>query len=127
MTKYLTADQVIAFHDVLIKNFGGLSGLRDKNLLHSALQAPKASFGGKQMYPSTYEKASAYLFHLARNHPFNDGNKRTSFVAVLVFLKANRALIKFKLKRLEQVVIDVADGKIDKARLAHFFSNGVLP
>jgi len=125
--KYLTVNQVIAFHDLLLKNFGGLPGLRDKNLLHSALEAPKASFGGKDMYPTIYEKASAYLYHLARNHPFNDGNKRTAYVASLAFLKANRAPIRFKLRHLEQVVIDVADGKIDKEHLAHFFKSDGLP
>lgn len=126
MIKYLKVDQVIAFHDVLIKNFGGLSGLRDKNLLHSALEAPKASFNDKDMYLSIYEKAAAYLYHLVRNHPFNDGNKRTAYVAVLVFFKANRTSIRFKHRDLEQVVIDVANGKIEKSNLAHFFKTGQL-
>ncbi len=126
MTQYLTADQVISFHDILLENFGGLPGVRDKNLLHSALDAPKASFGGKEMYPSIHEKAAAYLYHLARNHPFNDGNKRTAYVAALAFLKANHAPIKFKISQLEQVVIDVANGKIEKEKLADFFKNGTL-
>jgi prophage maintenance system killer protein len=48
VTKYLTADQVIEFHNTLLKDFGGLSGIRDKNLLHPALEAPKASFSGRE-------------------------------------------------------------------------------
>lgn len=127
MTKYLTADQVIELHDVLLENFGGLSGVRDKNLLYSALEAPKASFGGKEMYPSIYEKAATYLYHLARNHPFNDGNKRTAYVVALTFLRVNRIPFKFKLSQLEQVVIDVAHGKIDKEALITFFKEGKLP
>ena len=127
MTKYLTADQVITFHDLLVKTFGGLSGVRDMNLLHSALEAPKASFGGKDMYPSVYEKAAAYLYHLAKNHPFNDGNKRTSYVTALAFLKANQALMKFKIADLESVVVDTANGKLDKEQLARFFKTGALP
>jgi death-on-curing protein len=127
VTKYLTSDQVISFHDMLIKNFGGLGGIRDKNLLLSALEAPKASFSGKAMYPTIHEKAAVYLYHLARNHPFNDGNKRTAYVTALVFLEANRTQIKFKLKKLEQIVIDVANGKIDKDLLIHFFKTGILP
>ena len=126
MTKYLTAEQVIAFHDILLEEFGGLSGIRDKNLLHSALDAPKASFGGKEMYPTIYEKAAAYLYHIARNHPFNDGNKRTAYVAALAFLNANHAPIKFQISNLEQIVVDVANGKLDKEKLAHFFKNGIL-
>ena len=97
------------------------------NLLHSALEAPKASFGGKDMYPSVYEKAAAYLYHLAKNHPFNDGNKRTSYVTALAFLKANQALMKFKIADLESVVVDTANGKLDKEQLALFFKTGALP
>ena len=127
MTKYLTADQVIAFHDILLKKFGGLAGVRDANLLHSALEAPKASFGGKDMYPSIYEKAAAYLYHLAKNHPFNDGNKRTAYVTALAFLKANQASLKFKIALLEPIVVATANGKLDKEQLAGFFKTGKLP
>jgi death-on-curing protein len=83
--KYLTANQVIAFHDTLIEKFGGLSGIRDKNLLYSALNAPKVSFGGKDMYSSIPEKAAVYLYHIAKNHPFNDANKRTAYVTAIAF------------------------------------------
>ena len=124
MTKYLTADQVIAFYNTLLSSFGGLAGIRDKNLLCSAIEAPKVSFGGQEMYPSIYEKSAAYLYHLARNHPFNDGNKRTAYVAALAFLKVNKASLRFSVKDLEQVVIDVANGKIGKEQLAHFFKTG---
>lgn len=127
MTKYLTANQVIAFHDILLKNFGGLTGVRDTNLLHSAPEAPKASFGGKDMYPSVYEKAPAYLYHLAKNHPFNDGNKRTAYVTALAFLKANQALIKFRVDLLEPVVVATANGTLDKEQLSDFFKTGKLP
>lgn len=127
MIKYLTVNQVISFHDDLVNNFGGLLGIRDKNLLISALQAPKASFDGKEMYPSIYEKAAVYLYHIAKNHPFNDGNKRTAYVAVLAFLKANHAAIKFKTMNLEQIVVEVANGSISKDKLAQFFQHGKLP
>ena len=127
MIRHLTIDQVIAFHDLLLKDFGGLAGIRDVNLLHSALDAPKASFENKEMYPSLSEKAAAYLYHLAKNHPFNDGNKRTAYVATLAFLKANNASIKFKINDLESVVVAVANGVIEKKELAIFFKNGTLP
>lgn len=126
MIKYLTVNQVISFHDDLVNNFGGLHGIRDKNLLLSALQAPKASFDGKEMYPSIYEKAAVYMYHIAKNHPFNDGNKRTAFVSVLAFLKANDAHIKFKPKNLEQIVIEVANGNISKDELILFIKYGKI-
>ena len=127
MTKYLTANQVIAFHDMLLKQFGGLAGIRDLNLLHSALEVPKTSFGGKEMYPSIHEKAAAYLYHLAKNHPFNDGNKRTAYVTALSFLEANKAQIKFKIADLELVVVSVANGSLEKDKLIKFFKTGTLP
>jgi death-on-curing protein len=121
VTKYLTPDQVIAIHDELLEKFGGLRGVRDHNLLCSALDAPKASFGGTEVYATMHEKAAAYMYHLARNHPFNDGNKRTSYVVTLVFLKMNHVPLRFKIERLEQIVIDVAHGKMDKTALSQFF------
>ena len=127
MIRYLTAEQVIALHDELLLQFGGLRGIRDKNLLLSAMDAPKASFGGIAMYPSVSEKVAAYLYHLARNHPFNDGNKRTAYVAALAFLKVNDARINFKLEHLEQIVVDVANGKVGKESLVVFFNTGTLP
>lgn len=127
MIRYLTARQVRSFHDDLIKEFGGLSGMRDTNLLLSALEAPKASFGGKEMYPLIYEKAAIYLYHIAKNHPFNDGNKRTAFVVSLAFLKANHVSIPFKIADLEQIVVDVANGIMNKETLIHFFKFGALP
>ncbi len=126
MIKYLTVNQVTSFHDDLVKKFGGLSGIRDKNLLLSALDAPKASFGGKEMYPSIHEKAAIYLYHIAKNHPFNDGNKRTSFVAALAFLKVNQVSIPFKTIELEQIVVKIANGNINKEALIHFFQCGEL-
>jgi len=126
MIKYLTADQVIKFHNELLDKFGGLQGIRDENLLHSALEAPKMSFGGEEMYPSVFEKAAAYLYHLAKNHPFYDGNKRTAYVATLAFLKVNHAPIRFPIEDLEQVVVDVADGKMDKEKLIQFFKGPIL-
>lgn len=126
MIKYLTYQQVISIHDDLLKNFGGLPGIRDKNLLLSALEMPKASFGNKKMHPSIFQKAAAYLYHLVQNHPFNDGNKRTAYVVVLVFLEINHAPIKFKINNLEQIVLNVANGKLHKPQLGHFFKYGRL-
>lgn len=123
MIKYLTADQVIGFHDDLIDRFGGLRGVRDKNLLHSALEAPKMAFGGSDMYSSVYEKASAYLYHITKNHPFNDGNKRTAFVATLAFLKVNQARISFAISDLEEIIVAVANGTVTKVELTAFIES----
>lgn len=127
MTKYLTVEQVIDFHDDLLNQFGGLRGIRDKNLLRSALEAPKMTFEGAEMYPSIFDKAAAYLYLLTKNHPFSDGNKRTAFVATLVFLEVNQVKTSFDTADLESVVVEVANGNIGKIELSLFLESGRLP
>lgn len=126
MIEYLTVEQIIEIHDEMLKKFGGLPGFRDKNLLLSAIDAPKAAMFGQEMYPSIYEKAAAYLYHLVCNHPFNDANKRTGYVATLVFLDVNNIKLSFKKKELENLVIEVAKGKETKERIAKFLELGSL-
>ena len=77
MIKYLTLEQVLKLHDAVVEKFGGLSGIRDSNLLLSCIESPKMMMFGEDLYPSVYDKASIYLFNIVCNHPFNDGNKRT--------------------------------------------------
>ncbi len=79
------------------------------------------------LYPSIFEKAAAYLYHLVRNHPFNDGNKRTAYFVTLLFLEGNRAMSSFKKMDLEKIVVSTADGKVSKEQLAFFLETGKLP
>jgi death-on-curing protein len=124
MIEYLTVEQVIELHDEMIKRYGGLPGIRDKNLLHSAVDAPKAAMFGQEMYPSVYEKAAVYLYHIVRNHPFNDANKRTGYTVTLVFLEVNKAKKTFKKEDLESLVVEVAKGKESKEQIAAFLKLG---
>lgn len=126
MIEYLTIEQVIELHDEMLKRYGGLPGIRNKNLLWSAIDAPKAAMFGQEMYPSVYEKAAAYLYHLVCNHPFNDANKRISFTVILVFLEVNNAKQAFKIEDLEDLVIEVAKGKETKKRITRFLKYGSL-
>ena len=80
-------ETVLALHDRLLAEFGGLSGLRDEGLLDSALERPRHRMAyGK---PSLFELAAAYAFALVRNHPFLDGNKRIGFATAIIFLEVN--------------------------------------
>ena len=124
MIKYLTLEDVLAMHEILIERFGGLQGIRDINLLISAIEAPKASMFGDELYPTLYDKAAVYLFHIINNHAFNDGNKRTGFLAAYLFLKANKVPIRFKDEIYEDLVVEVAKGKKTKEEIAYFFKNG---
>jgi death on curing protein len=124
MIKYLTLEEVLEMHDAFLEKFGGLKGIRDVNLLLSAIETPKAAMFGEDLYPTVYDKAAAYLFHIVQNHPFNDANKRTGFGATYLFLKANKVPILLSDEAFENVVIEVAKGQISKAEIAHLLEHG---
>ncbi len=87
MTVWLTRELLLAVHDEQIAEHGGAPGIRDLGLLESALARPRnhAAHGA----PGIAELAALYALGIARNHPFVDGNKRTSFVALETFLALN--------------------------------------
>jgi len=124
MIKFLTVEQILKMHDAFIEKFGGLPGIRDANLLLSAVELPKTAMFGNDMYPSVYDKAAAYLYFIVCNHPFCDGNKRTGFGAAYLFLKVNNVPIKFQDSALENLVVEVAKGKKTKEQIAYFFEYG---
>lgn len=124
MIKYLTLEEVLEMHDAFIEKFGGLKGVRDINLLLSAIETPKAAMFGEDLYPTVYDKAAAYLFHIVQNHPFNDANKRTGFGATYLFLKANGAPILLSDEAFENLVIEVAKGKVSKEVIARLLEYG---
>ena len=78
--------RVYEIHEFVITETGGLPGLREAVMLHSAVARPFATFGGQELYPTDFEKAAALFHSLIKNHPFMDGTKRTAFAAALFFL-----------------------------------------
>lgn len=126
MTKFLTVDQVIEIHDLFLKDHGGLPGIRDRGLLISAVEMPKASMFGEYLHKTIYDKASAYLFHLVQNHPFNDGNKRTGALTTILFLEGNGIKIGFSDRDYEEFVVRVAQGENSKKDISYFLEYGQL-
>lgn len=84
---WLLNEFVLALHDQLLADFGGIAGVRDEGLLESALARPANLFAYDK--PSLFDLAAAYAFGIIGNHPFIDGNKRTGFMAAYVFLGRN--------------------------------------
>ena len=109
---HLGIDIVREIHAEVIKQFGGADGVRDENLLASAVLTPQSSFGGKSPYADIVEIAAAYLFYICKNHPFVDGNKRTAMMAAIVFLRLNRIEPKPDSQQWERLMLDVASSKI---------------
>ncbi len=118
---FLTLDEVLALHEDQIRRYGGSPGLRDPGLLSSALGAVSATFGGQFLHQSLFEMAAAYLFHLAQNHPFIDGNKRVALASALTFLWMNELEIEADQDELIELVLSVAEGRATKAEAAVFF------
>lgn len=117
---FLTLDEVLAIHADQIRRYGGRTGLRDLGLLQSALGMPETTFEGEFLHGTAFEKAAAYLFYIARNHPFVDGNKRTSLMCALVFLGLNGWRLEAQSEALYELVDGVAAGSVDKAEVAVF-------
>lgn len=87
--KYITPEQAIYYQQKIVKATGGSVGIRDLGLLESALARPQASFGGEDLYPTILDKAAALFHSMSFNHPFLDGNKRTTLGVSYEFLKQN--------------------------------------
>ena len=111
---HLSVETVREIHAEALKQFGGLNGVRDENLLASAVLAPQSSFGGKSPYSDIVDVAAAYLFYICRNHPFLDGNKRTAMLAAIVFLRLNGIEPRPDSERWEKLMLDVAASRLDR-------------
>jgi death on curing protein len=86
---FLTIEEILEIHADQIIRYGGKNGVRDHNLLLSAIAQPLSTFDGQYLHKTIYDKAAAYLFHISQNHPFIDGNKRVALVSALMFLAMN--------------------------------------
>ena len=113
---HLTTSAVKAIHTEVLAAHGGATGLRDENLLESAIAAPQATMMGRPLISDPIEIAAAYLFYLCRNHPFIDGNKRTALASCLVFLETNERLpaTKLPIEDWETFVLDIAASRLDR-------------
>jgi death-on-curing protein len=113
MTVWLSDKIVLAIHDEQLAEHGGASGVRDASLLESALARPvnHAAYGA----PDTTELAAIYAIGIARNHPFIDGNKRTAFAAMLLFLSLNGLRLKAPEVEATVMALRMAAGDADDA------------
>lgn len=115
---FIPDEIVLAIHTDLIQRYGGKAGVRDQNLLESALAQPKITLGGKYAHKTLFDKAAAYGFHVCKNHPFVDGNKRVAFVLMDIFLQKNGGEIIADEKEAYTMMMSLALGKLSKSELA---------
>ncbi|MGH7399637.1 MAG: type II toxin-antitoxin system death-on-curing family toxin [Candidatus Rokuibacteriota bacterium] len=117
---FLTLDEVIALQADQIGRYGGRPGIRDLGLLQSALGTSAATFEGRFLHEGLHEMAAAYLFHIVRNYPFVDGNKRVGLMVMLAFLGLNSRRLDAAPREVEDLVLGIASGRISKAEAAVF-------
>jgi death-on-curing protein len=115
---FLETSDVLKMHQKMIQLFGGTFGVREMGLLESAVDMPKASFGDQFLHETIFDKAAAYLFHIAKNHAFVDGNKRTAYVAMQTFLRMNGYRLVADEHEREQLAVDTATSQLDKKQIA---------
>ena len=118
---FLDISHILRIHLSMIERYGGEEGVCDIGLLHSALAMPQSSFGGEPLHKDLFEMAAAYLYHIAQNHPFVDGNKRTGAAAALVFLAMNDVEVEADEEGLVDLTLAVVRGEAGKKEIAEFF------
>lgn len=111
---YLTVRDVTIIHFMVMKKYGEgeHAGIKEQGLLESAVHRPQQSAFGDDAYPSLFEKAGALFESLARNHCFFNGNKRTAFASLDIFLKKNGFQIVQDTDENEEFTVAVAEGKV---------------
>jgi death-on-curing protein len=110
--------RIYEMHEAIIVETGGLPGLRDATMLHSAVARPFATFGGQELYSTDFEKAAALFHSLIKSHPFMDGTKRTALAAALYFLERCGYPIPQRLPLIEVVTFCVSIAE-ENLRLSH--------
>ena len=108
----ISIEEAEQIHKILIDTFGGAHGIRDLSALESALKRPFQTFDDKELYPTAIDKAAALAESILNNHPFIDGNKRTGYVLMRLFLLQNGQDINATQVEKYEFVISIASGKI---------------
>ncbi|WP_456044302.1 type II toxin-antitoxin system death-on-curing family toxin [Veillonella sp.] len=121
-----TVQDIYELHTQLENAFILSSGVRDENLLASAINTPFQTFMGNDLYPSIYDKAAQLCYGIANNHPFTDGNKRTALHSMYVYLIINGFDITATQQDIENMIIDIAAGNMTNTELAQWLRENTV-
>ena len=111
--KYLTVEDLLALHALLIQKYGGSTGIRDVGRLEAAIATQYQAVFGTELYPSPHQKAAALLRGIIADYPLGDGNKRTGTLAALTLLECNGHFIVAEKGELEDLAVSVATDHLD--------------
>ena len=118
--------EILKLHDQIIQETGGKNGLRDLNSLLSSLGRPfSGSSKGIEYFPTVLDKAAALIHSINKNHPFVDGNKRTSALITIEFLRQNKYQINSDNDEIVEFVLDIANNKIDLEQIKDWIAKRI--
>jgi death-on-curing protein len=112
--RFISLDELLVLHRLLLEQSGGMAGIRDLAMLESAAAQPFMTFGGQDLYPTMCDKAAALCFSLVMNHPFIDGNKRIGHAAMELFLVLNGHELCCPVAEQEQQILQLAAGRMKR-------------
>lgn len=127
MTLHLSVEQVLELHRLLLRDFGGAPGVRDRGALEAAVGRPQATFGGEDLYPDLAAKAAALLHSLVQNHPFLDGNKRVGAMAMELLVLANGQELAATDEEFEDLTLSVARGELSAEAITIWIRQRLSP
>lgn len=117
MIRYLSYEEVLDLHRMVLEQSGGRNGVREPGALDSAIHQPRMMFDGEELYSTLAEKAAALGFSLVCNHPFVDGNKRVGHAAMETFLILNGYELSAEIDEQEQIILRLASGILKREEL----------
>lgn len=123
----LSLGEVLFMYARLMAATGGLAGIRDINMLQSALALPWQTFDGQPLYPTLVEKAAVLGYAIVQNHPFIDGNKRIAHLAMETLLARNGFLIAASVDEQEQMMLTLASGEMSLQELTLWLEQHLQP
>jgi death-on-curing protein len=116
--RYITVSEALDTYQRVMRQSGGLIGIRDLGALESAVAQPYMTFNDQELYPSLASKAAALGFSLIQNHPFADGNKRTGHAVMEAFLVLNGYKINASVDDQVEIILSVASSRIGREEFA---------
>ncbi|HEX9060182.1 MAG TPA: type II toxin-antitoxin system death-on-curing family toxin [Clostridia bacterium] len=125
MMRFLSIENIILFHEKIVGETGGSSGIRDRGLIESALNRVFMTYDGKDLYPNINEKIAVIAHSLISNHGFVDGNKRIGVAVMLILLKMNNIKVSYSQKELIDVGLRTAEGLMKETDILNWIDEHI--
>ena len=124
---YLSIEQLLQLHALVLIKDGGIDGVRDVGRLESVVSTQTQAVFGEELYRGVHDKSAALMRGIIGDHPFSDGNKRTAMLAGLTFLEINGYVFEVKPSELEDFAVRIAVEQLQVDDIAEWLRNNSAP